>query len=234
MTVSAQSRHDIKPDSDRSALLGWLWTLSLNVALPILTYLLLVGPLGVAPVPSLLLSGVWPLLEMAFTMVRQRHVDEFSLFVLIGIVVGVLTAVFSDSVRAVFLKDSISTGLLGLVFLVTLLGKPLTFFLARRFATDGSKVQRDWWDGLWRHPQFRRVQRQLGAAWGLALLGEAIARAILTWRLGTSAMVVVNNVAPYVVIAVMMFVSITVGKRSRQAAERRHGAGARPPETDAA
>ena len=230
MTVSARSRDDSKPDSGRSALLGWLWTLSLNVALPILTYLVLVGPVGLAPVPSLLLSGVWPLLEMAITMVRQRHVDEFSLFVLIGIVVGVLTTVFSDSVRAVFLKDSISTGLLGLVFLVTLPGKPLTFFLARRFATDGSKVQRDWWDGLWRHPQFRRVQRQLGAAWGLALLGEAIVRAVLTWRLGTSTMVVVNNVVPYLVLALMVFVSITVGKRSRQAAERRHGAGARPPE----
>lgn len=234
MSVPVQSDRDPKPDSGRSAALSWLWTLLLNVALPILTYQLLVGPLGVAPVPALLLSGAWPLLEMAITMARQRHVDEFSLFVLIGIVIGVLTAVFSDSVRAVFLKDSISTGLLGLVFLITLPGKPLTFFLARRFATDGSKVQRDWWDGLWRHPQFRRVQRLLGAAWGLALLGESIVRAILTWRLGTSAMVVVNNVVPYLVIALMVFVSITVGKRSRQAAERRHGAGARPPEPEAA
>jgi hypothetical protein len=133
-------------------------------------------------------------------------------------------------VRAVFLKDSITTGLLGLVFLATLPGKPLTFFLARRFATDGSKVQRDWWDTLWRYPTFRRVQRQLGAAWGLALVGEAVVRAVLTYRLGPEAMVVINNVVPYVVIAVMVFVSITVGKRSRAAAQRRHGQAALPPE----
>ena len=179
--------------------------------------------------PALLLSGVWPLAEMVVTVVRQRHLDEFSLFVLIGIVVGVLTAVFSDSTRAVFLKDSITTGLIGVVFLVTLPFKPLTFFLARRFATDGSKVQRDWWDGLWRHPNFRRTQRGLGAAWGLALIGEAAVRAVLTYRLGPQAMVVVNNVVPYVVIAVMVFVSVTVGKRSREAAQRRHGAAALPP-----
>jgi uncharacterized membrane protein YbaN (DUF454 family) len=129
----------------------------------------------------------------------------------------------------VFLKDSIATGLLGVAFLVTLPGKPLTFFLARRFATDGSKVQRDWWDGLWRHPTFRRVQRGLGAAWGLALVGESVVRAVLTWQLGTSAMVVVNNVVPYAVIAIMVFVSITVGKRSRRAAEARHGAAAVAP-----
>ena len=217
-----------KPASGTNAALGWVAAIAVNVVLPILTYTVLVAA-GLAPVPALLLSGVWPLLEMVVTVVRQRHVDEFSLFVLIGIVVGVLTAAFSDSTRAVFLKDSITTGLVGLIFLVTLPFKPLTFFLARRFATDGSKVQRDWWDGLWRHPGFRRAQRGLGAAWGLALVGEAAVRAWLTYRLGPQAMVVVNNVVPYAVIAVMVFVSVTVGNRSRAAAQRRHGSSALPP-----
>lgn len=217
-----------KPASGTNAALGWVVAVVVNVVLPIATYSVLVQA-GLAPVPALLLSGVWPLLEMAVTVVRQRHLDEFSLFVLIGIVVGVLTAVFSDSTRAVFLKDSITTGLLGLIFLATLPFKPLTFFLARRFATDGSKVQRDWWDGLWRYPTFRRTQRGLGAAWGLALVGEAGLRAWLTWQLGPQAMVVVNNVVPYVVIAVMVFVSVTVGKRSRAAAQARHGEAALPP-----
>jgi uncharacterized membrane protein YbaN (DUF454 family) len=229
MPAPAPATDGAKPASGRSALLGWVVTLVVNIVLPIATYDLLVGPGGFAPVPALLISGVWSVLEIVVTFARQRHLDEFGLFVLVGIVIGVLTTVFSDSVRAVFLKDSIATGLLGVAFLVTLPGKPLTFFLARRFATDGSKVQRDWWDGLWRHPTFRRVQRGLGAAWGLALVGESVALAVLTWQLGTSAMVVVNNVVPYAVIAIMVFVSITVGKRSRQAAEARHGAAAVAP-----
>ena len=217
-----------KPDSGTNAALGWVVAIVVNIVLPIVTYSVLAGA-GLNPVAALLLSGIWPVLEMVVTIVRQRHLDEFSLFVLIGIVIGVLTAVFSDSTRAVFLKDSITTGLLGVVFLVTLPLKPLTFFLARRFATDGSKVQRDWWDGLWQYPTFRRTKRGLGAAWGLALIGEAAIRAVLTYRLGPQAMVVANNVIPYVVIAVMVFVSITVGKRSRAAAQRRHGDAALPP-----
>lgn len=217
-----------RPASGVNAALGWVVAVLVNVVLPILTYSLLAGA-GVPPVPALLLSGVWPVLEMVVGLVRQRHLDEFSLFVLIGIVVGVLTAVFSDSTRAVFLKDSITTGLLGVVFLVTVPFRPLTFFLARRFATDGSKVQRDWWDGLWRHAAFRRSQRGLGAAWGLALVGEAAVRAVLTYRLGPQAMVVVNNVVPYAVVAGMVFVSVAVGNRSRAAAQRRHGSAALPP-----
>ncbi len=211
--------------AETNAAPGWVVAIAVNVVLPILTDTVLVAA-GLAPVPALLRSGVWPLLAMLMTVVRQRHVDEFSLFVLLGIVVGVLTDAFSDPTRAVFLQDSITTGLLGVIFLVTLPVKPLTFFLARRFAPDGSKVQRDWWDGLWRDPGFRRTRRGLGAAWGLALVGEAGVRAWLTYSVGPRAMVVVKNVVPYAVIAVMVLVSVTVGNRSRRPRSSRTG----PPE----
>jgi hypothetical protein len=232
MTAPASLQMSGKPASDRPAILSWLPTVVFNIVLPTVTYFVLTSSAHVKPVPALLISGVWPAVELAYTIRRQRHIDEFSVFVLIGIAIGIVTTVFSQDARAVFLKDSISTGLIGLVMLATLFfGRPLTFYLGRRFATDGSRVQRDWWDGLWQHPQFRRTQRLLGAAWGLSLFGEASIRAALTWRLGTSAMVVVNNVVPYVVTILLIFVSITVGRRAKAAAVRRHGAGAGPPVT---
>ena len=218
-----------RPASTQSAVQSWLLPIVANIVLPTATYFVLTSA-GVAEIPALLLSGVWPAAELTWTVYRQRHVDEFSVFVLIGLLAGIATTVFSDNARAVFLKDSIATGVVGLAFLVTLVvGKPLTFFLGRRFATDGSKAQRDWWDGLWVHPNFRGVQCRLTSAWGVALVGEAVIRAVLTWRLGTGPMVVVNNVAPYVVIAVMVFVSVTAGRRSQAAAQRRGASGALPP-----
>jgi len=218
-----------KPISQRSAAQIWFPTIVINVILPTATYYALVHAAHTPDVPALLISGIWPLLEIAYTIRRERHVDEFSVFVLIGIAIGVLTTAFSADARAVFMKDSITTGLLGLIFLVTLLvGRPLTFYLGRRFATDGSKVQRDWWDGLWQYPQFRRVQRQLGAMWGIGMLGEAATRTVLTWKLGTSTMVAVNNIVPYVIIAVLVFLTITIGRRAQAAAARR-GVTATPP-----
>jgi len=219
-----------KPAAAQSPIRSWLPTIVMNVVLPTATFYALTQAGRMSDVPALLISGIWPLLEIAYTIYRQRHVDEFSVFVLIGIVVGVLTTLFSGDARAVFLKDSITTGLLGLIFLATLLfGRPLTFYFGRRFATDGSKAQRDWWNGLWQHPQFRRVQRRLDAVWGVALVGEATLRAVLTLTLGTSAMVVVNNVVPYVVIIVLVVVSITVGRRAQAAAARRGVTTATPP-----
>ncbi len=218
-----------KPASGQSALVNWIVTLTVNVVLPFATYVLMTRVLGTGEVTALLVSGIWPVLEIGYTMVKQRVVDEFSVFVLVGIVIGVLTTLFSDDARAVFLKDSITTGLIGVVMLVTLVvGRPLTFYLGRRFATDGSAVQRQWWNGLWQYPQFRRVQRNIGLMWGVTLLGEAVIRALLTLTLGTEPMVLVNNIVPLVVIAGLVFVTIGIGRRA-QAAAARHGHSIAPP-----
>jgi hypothetical protein len=218
-----------KPVSGQRPLGGWLLTLGMNIVLPTLTYFVLAGPAGMSDVAALLISGVWPIVEIVITVVRQRHVDEFSIFVIIGIVVAVVTTLLSDDARSVFFKDSVTTGLLGLVFLGSLLfGKPLTFYFGRRFATDGSKVQRDWWDGLWRYPQFRSVQRRLTTYWGVALVGEAAIRAVLTRALGVGPMVVVNNTVPYAVIAGLITLSVVAGRRA-QARAGAHGVDASPP-----
>ena len=217
-----------KPASGQGALGGWLLTLGMNIVLPTVTFFVLAGA-GLGDVPALLISGVWPLVEIVITMVRQRHADEFSIFVIIGIVVAVVTTVLSDDARAVFLKDSITTGVLGVIFLGSLLARrPLTFYFGRRFATDGSRVQRDWWDGLWRFPQFRSVQRRLAVYWGVALVGEATIRAILTRTLGTGPMVLINNIIPYVVIAALVTLSVLTGRRAQARAAAR-GADVTPP-----
>lgn len=219
-----------KPASGQSPLRGWLLTLVMNVLLPTATFFVLAGAAGMADIPALLISGAWPVVEVAWTLRAQRRVDEFSVLVLIGIGAAVVTTAASGSARAAFFKDSIATGLVGLVFLATLLARrPLTFYMGRRFATDGSLAQREWWDGLWRYPAFRNLQRRLCVAWGAALLGEALLRAALTEALGTSPMVVVNNTLPYAVVAAMIAVSITAGRRSRARATRRGATDATPP-----
>lgn len=103
------------------------------------------------------------------------------------------------------------------------------FYFGRRFATDGSKAQRDWWNGLWRYPHFRKSQRTLNLVWSLALLGEAAVGAALTWTLGRSQMVVINNALPYIVLFALMFGTIIYGRRAQAAATRRFGASAAPP-----
>ena len=98
---------------------------------------------GLPPVPALILSGAWPLAEMVVTVVRQRHVDEFGLFVLVGIVIGLLDGgVLPTRPGPCSSRTRSPPGCWAWSSWPRCRPGRSPFFLARRFATDGSKVQR--------------------------------------------------------------------------------------------
>jgi len=203
-----------------SPLATWVPTMLFNVALPIGTYILLSGN-GMADVPALLLSGVWPVVELGISYARTRHFDELSIMVLIFLVIGVATSLLFNSARVLLIKESALTGLFGVVLLASLLAKrPLMFYFGRKFATDGSPAKVAWWNGLWQYEGFRRGQRMLTVVWGTAFLGEAVLRIVLALFLPVGTMVVINNVLPYVVLAVLVIGTSMWGRRQQAAREQ--------------
>jgi lysylphosphatidylglycerol synthetase-like protein (DUF2156 family) len=207
----------------RGALLTWVPTIVLNIVLPIVTYSVLTDR-GVGEVPALLISGVWPALETVLSLTFRRKMDEFSIFALIFLGLGVVAALGFNSPRLLLVKESVVTGLFGVVTLVSLLApRPLMFYFGRRFATNGTAESIDWWNGLWQYPNFRRTQRVITIVWGVAMCAEAALRIVLAYQLSTDAMVVVTNVLPYVVLVGLITWTITYGKRQARAARERVG-----------
>jgi intracellular septation protein A len=205
---------------------NWLPTMLFNIALPIVTFSVLTSR-GMGNVPALVLSGVWPLVELVISYARTRHADEFSIMILIFLVVGIVASLAFNSARLLLIKDSAVTGLFGIVLLASLLfPRPLMFYFGRKFATDGTPEKVAWWNGLWQYEGFRRGQRILTIVWGLAFLGEAVLRIVLSYILSTGTMVVISNTLPYAVLATLIFGTISYGKR-RGAAAR---AAATPPQ----
>jgi hypothetical protein len=203
-----------------SALL-WTWvpTLLFNVVLPIVTYEVLTGR-GVGEVPALLLSGVWPVVETLFSLAVHRRIDEFSVFVLIFLALGVIAAAGFNSPRLLVVKESAVNGLFGVVLLASLLApRPLMFYFGRRFATDGTADGIAAWNALWQHPGFRHSQRVVTSVWGVALTTAALVQIGLSYVLSTGAMVLVFNVLPYLVFAVLITWTISYGRRSHARGE---------------
>jgi hypothetical protein len=196
--------------------IGWIVTIVFNIALPILTYNVLADH-GIGQVPALLISGVWPVCELAYKLIRERTVDEFSMIVLVFVAVGVISMLAFNSPRLVLVKESAGLGLFGLVLLGSLFAsRPLMFYFGRRFATGGDPVRIVWWNGLWEYPSFRRGQRILTTVWGLALAGTAAVCIALTYALSVSTMVVVTNVAPYVVFGLLIAGTTWYGRRAQR------------------
>ncbi|WP_018331354.1 VC0807 family protein [Actinomycetospora chiangmaiensis] len=198
----------------------------LDIAAPIVVFDVASGA-GLADVPALLLSAIGPALSTLLSVAVRRRVDEFSVFILTLLAIGVVTSLFFDDPRLLLLKDSAVTGLVGLVFLGSLLApRPVMFLFGRRFATNGDPARIAWWNGLWQYEGFRRAQRGMTAMWGLGLLGEAVLRAVVTFRLAVPTMVVVNAVVPAVAIGVLILATVVWGRASARAGRAREAAAA--------
>ncbi|MFF3454685.1 VC0807 family protein [Streptomyces sp. NPDC002730] len=219
-------------------LLTWGPTILFGVLLPWITYGMLIDH-GIHEVPALLLISCWPLVELTIYFAMKRRVDEFSMLILITLLLGAVSALAYNSAKLLFLKDSALTGLLGLAFLVSLtLKRPLIFYFGRKFGTDGTPDGIADWNAMWdKYPGFRTGQRRLTIVWGVTFLAEAGVKAGLVYVLDTETMVGVSNVLPIVILAGLMVYTIRAGKKGRarrEAAEAAAAAEAAGAEAEAA
>ncbi|GAA5006277.1 hypothetical protein GCM10025734_46230 [Kitasatospora paranensis] len=191
-------------------------TIGLNVVAPVLTYNAL-SDRGYADFVALLISGVWPLVDIAVYLAWHRRIDEFAAITLVflGLTV-VVTLVGPHSARLLLVKDSLVTGLFGVVCLASLAAsRPLMFYFGRKFATDGTPEGLDRWNGLWQFEGFRRVQRNLTLGWGLGYIAEAAVRVGLSYVLTTGAMVTLNAVLSYGVTGALIAWTVLYARRAR-------------------
>lgn len=212
------------------ALLLWVPSITMNVVLPIITYGVL-RDADVSEVGALLASGVWPVLEALLSLAIQRRIDEFSVFVLIFLALGIIAAVGFNSPRLLLAKESAVHGLFGLVLLASLAApRPLMFYFGRRFATNGTAESVAWWNGLWQYPGFRASQRLITIVWGVVTLVAALVQIWLAYTLSTDTMAVVSNVLPLAVLAGLITWTVQYGRARSKAARQASGAAAVEPE----
>lgn len=211
--------------SQGAAIGGWVLTLALNVAAPIITYNALRDQ-GWSEFAALLASGAWPVLDSAVHLVWRRRLDEFAVVTLVFLVItAVVTLVGPHSAKALLIKDSAVTGLFGLLCLATLLApRPLMFYFGRKFATDGSATSTAWWNGLWQFEGFRRTMRTMTTVWGVAYCLEAAARIALTYLLSTDTVASLSPILIYGVLGALALWTAMYGKRSRRRGEERAAA----------
>jgi hypothetical protein len=225
--TTAQTTGSSRPRG-RAVLINWLPTILMNVVLPVFTYFLLEG-WGWPAVPALLVSGAWPALETLVLLAMSRRLDEIGVLSLIFIALGVVAGLGFGSARLVLVKESLVTGLFGVVVLASLLlPRPVMFYFGRKFATDGTAEGLAYWNGLWRYPSFRRTQRMISVVWGVAFVAEAGLRVALSYALSTSVMAVVSTILPLAAVAGLVTWTFSYGRRARAAALAAHPATDQP------
>lgn len=184
---------------------------------------------GVSTGLAYLVAGVAPVLGMVINWVRTRKLGGVSIIVLITLLISALvTLIGSQDLRVLLLKDAILTGGFGLVTLASalpLFRKPLMFAYGLKFGTDGSREGVQEWYDLWdRYPTFRHTQYLINNTWGIAYVTEAAIKVACAYLLSYQVAYAVNQILPWVVLAGLIFWTISYGNRQRKAGAARQAA----------
>jgi hypothetical protein len=162
---------------------GFVVEMAVNFLLPWLAYRFTLPHLGEtgALIASAVPPIVWSLIELA----RFRRVDALSVMVVAGIVLSVAAMALGGSPRMLLLRESLVSGAVGVVFLLSLpMRRPLIFYLARATVAREMAGGAAHFEALWRErPALASSMRLMTLVWGIGLTGETALRAwmALTW-----------------------------------------------------
>ncbi|WP_051898875.1 VC0807 family protein [Sciscionella sediminilitoris] len=175
---------------------------------------------GVSDVIALTAGGLIAGLRALYTVIRDRKIDGFAVFVLSMFALSLGMVFITGDARFVLAKDSFGMGFAGLVMLGScLLGKPFTYYSGKRFYKGGGPEAAAEWDERYRTlPAFRANLVRIAVVWGVGLIAIAAIVIALVYRLPISTMVTVSNVVHIAGILVLIQVTRKLVMRARKAA----------------
>ncbi len=140
---------------------------------------------GVDQLLALLAGGAAPLVHVIWQVVRTRKVGGLALFTLTILLLSVAASFLTGSERFLLAKDGWLTAVAGLWLLGTLrTNRPFIYEAARPIADAKAKTPEDTWTHRFATSEsFRHGMRVVTAAWGIALVLDAVVRGVMAYTL---------------------------------------------------
>jgi hypothetical protein len=197
-----------------SPLVGLAW----DVGLPLVGYYGM-HALGASDWTALLVATGLAGIRLFWVFARTHRVTWFGAVMLAVFGIGLVLAVVGGDPRFLLLKDSFTTGGVGVVFLLSLLAaRPLTFAALQSWQPAKAVELSAVWDDV---PAVRRTFRISAIVWGVGLLLEAGLRVPLIYLLPVDVAVGASTGMQIVAFAALGTWNAVYAIR----AERRHSAG---------
>ncbi len=185
--------------------------MAVNVALPWCFYW--VAKPYVGEVHAIMASAVPPMAWSIVEFIRRRTFDAVSILVLGGIGLSLVGFALGGSPRLLLMRESLITGIIGLVFLGSVvIGRPLIEVLARAALARQAAVEgkaEEWEES----PGLRRAFCVMTAVWGCGFVAETCLRVVLVFSLPVGKALVAGPVVGYSVIGLLMGWTYLYGKR---------------------
>ena len=203
------------------ALRGIIRSALINAVLPFVVYSVMTNIMHTSDFVAVVASGVPPLLDSVIGIARNRRIDFLGGFVLIGLVAGLIPSLMSGNTQLLLVRESLITGVMGLVYLASLLTpRPMTFYFTRYFVTGNNPENVATFNGLWQHPMFRHSMRLSTIVWGVMLSLEAATRVYLVYHLSTAQFLLISPFVLYGFLGATMAWTMWYSRYTRRNARR--------------
>jgi hypothetical protein len=187
--------------------------LILDVGVPVGSYYVLKYVFGMSEVAALGWGSVYPALRTGWSAVRKGQLNGFAGLILVVNVISLGMTFVTGDARLMIVKDSAVTSAVGIGVLVSLrLGRPLMTESAKPWLLKGDARREAAFDRLRAgEARFRRAERRFSLVWGVALLGECVARIVLAYVLSVDTMVWFSTVLMVGSMVLAFWVSGAIG-----------------------
>jgi hypothetical protein len=157
------------------------------------------APTSIIP---LLAASLVPIAGIVLNGVKKRRVDIIGVIVLLGLAASIAGAVFGGGQRLLLLRESMSTGAIGLaLFISPIFPKPIGYYVIRHFIAAHENAHGLCFERLYESRIFRLMLRDLTLFWGILLLFEFGLRAFMAFTLPVA---VVVSTSPLILNTLML------------------------------
>ncbi|MDQ2749141.1 MAG: hypothetical protein M3Y44_06405 [Actinomycetota bacterium] len=172
--------------------------------------------LGASSVVSYLVGSIGPAVGGVAIWVKARKFSGASASIFAFTAVSAVIALIASSTPKVLLyKDCATTALIGLIFLGSAIvaRKPLVFYFAQRYGTDGTHDGMATFDLMWEnYRDFRAGMYVTSYLWAALFLLQAGGTALIIDHTGYSTAYAYNQILPLLATALGIMGSIVIGR----------------------
>jgi hypothetical protein len=172
--------------------------------------------MGASDVVAYLAGSIGPVAGGVTIWIRARKFSGASASIFAFTAISAVIAVFgSTSPKVLLYKDCAATAVIGLIFLGSCMvaRRPVVFFMAQRYGTDGTHEGMEVFDSMWNtYQDFRRGMYITSYLWAALFLIQAAVTALIIREAQFSTGYTYDQILPLVAIALGIAGSIVIGR----------------------
>ena len=183
--------------------------------------------LGASDVASYLAGSIGPVAGGLAIWIRARKFSGASAAIFAFTIISAIIALIgSTNPKVLLYKDCATTALIGLIFLgsCVLARKPLVFYMAQRYGTDGTHDGMATFGKMWStYQDFRTAMYVISYWWAALFLAQATVTALIIHQASFSAAYNYDQILPLVATGLGILGSVALGRHFARKGQARAG-----------